>query len=64
MYFATAALAVIEAVTRLPAREDLRVRLGIATGLAVVGEDLEIARFSGGRDIENSDTFHRGLGPR
>ena len=33
-----AALAVIEAVTRLPAREDLRVRLGIATGLAVVGD--------------------------
>src|SRR6516225_9719829 len=33
-----AALAVIEAVRRLPAREDLRVRLGIATGLAVVGD--------------------------
>jgi len=33
-----AALAVIEAVRWLPAREDLRVRLGIATGLAVVGE--------------------------
>ena len=33
-----AALAVIEAVGRLPAREDLRVRLGIATGLAVVGD--------------------------
>src|SRR5215475_13947390 len=33
-----AALAVIEAVSRLPAREDLRVRLGIATGLAVVGD--------------------------
>src|SRR6201981_2113109 len=33
-----AGLAVIEAVTRLPAREDLRVRLGIATGLAVVGD--------------------------
>src|SRR4051812_21739581 len=33
-----AALAVIEAVDRLPAREDLRVRLGIATGLAVVGD--------------------------
>jgi class 3 adenylate cyclase len=32
-----AGLAVIEAVGRLPAREDLRVRLGIATGLAVVG---------------------------
>jgi class 3 adenylate cyclase len=32
------ALAVIEAVGRLPAREDLRVRLGIATGLAVVGD--------------------------
>ena len=31
-------LAVIEAVGRLPAREDLRVRLGIATGLAVVGD--------------------------
>jgi len=30
-----AALAVIEAVRRLPAREDLLVRLGIATGLAV-----------------------------
>jgi hypothetical protein len=29
---------VIEAVSRLPAREDLRVRLGIATGLAVVGD--------------------------
>jgi class 3 adenylate cyclase len=29
---------VIEAVRRLPAREDLRVRLGIATGLAVVGD--------------------------
>src|SRR3954464_6505525 len=33
-----AALAVIEAVSGLPAREDLRVRLGIATGLAVVGD--------------------------
>jgi class 3 adenylate cyclase len=33
-----AALAVIEAVGRLPARDDLRVRLGIATGLAVVGD--------------------------
>jgi class 3 adenylate cyclase len=33
----SAALAVIEAVGRLPGREDLRVRLGIATGLAVVG---------------------------
>jgi class 3 adenylate cyclase len=33
-----AALAVIEAVRRLPVREDLRVRLGIATGLAVVGD--------------------------
>ena len=33
-----AGLAVIEAVGQLPAREDLRVRLGIATGLAVVGD--------------------------
>jgi class 3 adenylate cyclase len=33
-----AGLAVVEAVGRLPAREDLRVRLGIATGLAVVGD--------------------------
>src|SRR6516162_1014742 len=33
-----AGLTVIEAVGRLPAREDLRVRLGIATGLAVVGD--------------------------
>src|SRR5205823_3004897 len=33
-----AALAVIEVVSRLPTREDLRVRLGIATGLAVVGD--------------------------
>jgi class 3 adenylate cyclase/predicted ATPase len=33
-----AGLAVIEAVCRLPAREDLSVRLGIATGLAVVGD--------------------------
>ena len=33
-----AGLAVIEAVGRLPAREDLRVRLGIATGLVVVGD--------------------------
>ncbi|HXB79385.1 MAG TPA: adenylate/guanylate cyclase domain-containing protein, partial [Bradyrhizobium sp.] len=33
-----AGLAVIEAVGRLPAREDLPVRLGIATGLAVVGD--------------------------
>ena len=33
-----AGLAVIETVGRLPAREDLRVRLGIATGLAVVGD--------------------------
>src|SRR3984893_13041543 len=31
-------LAVIEAVGHLPAREDLRLRLGIATGLAVVGD--------------------------
>ncbi len=35
-----AGLAVIEAVGRLPGREDLRVRLGIATGLAVVVGDL------------------------
>src|SRR5215472_10480605 len=33
-----AGLAVVAAVGRLPAREDLRVRLGIATGLAVVGD--------------------------
>jgi class 3 adenylate cyclase len=33
-----AGLAVIEAVGQLPAREDLRVRLGCATGLAVVGD--------------------------
>jgi class 3 adenylate cyclase len=33
-----AGLAVIEAVGQLPAREDLRMRLGIATGLAVVGD--------------------------
>src|ERR1700680_4985119 len=33
-----AGLAVIEAVGRLPAREDLSVRLGVATGLAVVGD--------------------------
>ena len=33
-----AGLAVIEAVGQLPVREDLRVRLGIATGLAVVGD--------------------------
>src|SRR5213079_2775446 len=33
-----AGLAVIEAVGRLPARADLSVRLGIATGLAVVGD--------------------------
>jgi class 3 adenylate cyclase/predicted ATPase len=33
-----AGLAVIEAVGQLPAREELRVRLGIATGLAVVGD--------------------------
>ena len=33
-----AGLAVIEAIGRLPARQDLRVRLGVATGLAVVGD--------------------------
>jgi len=33
-----AGLAVIEAVGRLRARQDLRVRLGVATGLAVVGD--------------------------
>src|ERR1700676_2805555 len=33
-----AGLAVIEAVGRLPAREDLGVRCGIATGLVVVGD--------------------------
>jgi class 3 adenylate cyclase len=33
-----AGLAVIEAVARLPAPQDLRVRLGVATGLAVVGD--------------------------
>jgi class 3 adenylate cyclase len=33
-----AGLAVIEAVGQLPAREDLSVRLGISTGLAVVGD--------------------------
>src|SRR5246500_946164 len=33
-----AGLAVVEAVGKLPSRQDLRVRLGIATGLAVVGD--------------------------
>ena len=33
-----AGLAVIEAVGQLPVQEDLRVRLGIATGVAVVGD--------------------------
>ena len=33
-----AGLAVIEAVGRLPTPQDLSVRLGIATGLAVVGD--------------------------
>jgi class 3 adenylate cyclase len=33
-----AGLAIIEAVDHLPARDDLRVRLGVATGLAVVGD--------------------------
>jgi class 3 adenylate cyclase len=33
-----AGLAVIEAVGRLPTRQDLRVRLGIATGVAIVGD--------------------------
>src|SRR5216683_775061 len=33
-----AGIAVIEAVGKLPAREDLRVRIGIATGLVVVGD--------------------------
>ena len=33
-----AGLAVIEAVGRVPAQEDLRVRLGVASGLAVVGD--------------------------
>src|SRR5207244_9936798 len=33
-----AALAVVEAIGKLPSREDLSVRLGIATGLAVVGD--------------------------
>src|SRR5882724_5295492 len=33
-----AGLAVMEAIGRLPVQEDLRVRLGIATGLAVVGD--------------------------
>ncbi len=33
-----AGLAVIETVSKLPTREDLSVRLGIATGLAVVGD--------------------------
>src|SRR5436189_1903458 len=33
-----AGLAVIEAVGRLPAQQDLQVRLGIATGVAVVGD--------------------------
>ena len=33
-----AGLAVIETIGRLPAREDLHVRLGIATGLVVVGD--------------------------
>jgi class 3 adenylate cyclase len=33
-----AGLAVVEAVGKLPARENLSVRLGIATGLAVVGD--------------------------
>src|SRR5712692_1428275 len=35
-----AGLAVIEAVGKLPAREDLSARLGIATGLAVVGDPI------------------------
>src|SRR5882762_635021 len=33
-----AGLAVIEAVGRLPGQQELRVRLGVATGLAVVGD--------------------------
>jgi class 3 adenylate cyclase/predicted ATPase len=33
-----AGLAAIETVSKLPAREDLRVRLGIATGVVVVGD--------------------------
>ena len=33
-----AGLAVVKAVAKLRTREDLRVRLGIATGLAVVGD--------------------------
>jgi len=33
-----AGLAVIESVSRLPGRQDLRVGLGVATGLAVVGD--------------------------
>jgi class 3 adenylate cyclase len=33
-----AGLAVVEAIGKLPAREDLGVRLGIATGVAVVGD--------------------------
>ena len=33
-----AGLAVVEAVARLSVRQDLQVRLGIATGLAVVGD--------------------------
>ena len=33
-----AGLAVIEAVSRLPPQQDLRVRLGVATGLVVVGD--------------------------
>jgi class 3 adenylate cyclase len=41
------ALAVIEAVGRLPAHEDLRVRLGIATGLAVVGDLIGAAQECG-----------------
>jgi class 3 adenylate cyclase len=46
---AGAALAVIEAVRRLPAREELRVRLGIATGLAVVGDLIGEGRSAGAR---------------
>src|SRR6202022_1827875 len=52
-----AGLAVIEAIGRLPGREDLRVRLGIATGLAVVGDLIGGGTAQGGGVVGGTPNF-------
>ena len=61
----SAGLAVIETVGQLPAQEDLSVRLGVATGLAVVGELIGDCsrRNPAGRSARSSGRFPLELTP-